>query len=1177
MFQRYPVFQNVSRFLLRACGLCRFSLIGRILAGLGFAFALLLGGQAAFAKTAGIQATEMPGFGRIILNFETETPAKMRVVNSVLIVEFAEPVKLNLDKIAEQLPNYVSIARLDPDGRSMRFGMTNRFNADMKPAGERIFIDILSTRWQGLPPPLPNDVVQDLARRARVAEEQLRKIASERERAAPRVLELNLGSTPTLKRATFTMQGHSGQGNPELARVEQTEKDGRITLTFDGKYIFEADKARAALAGLMEEIAVDKGGAALRLSFRPAKGLKVRGFKEDDSYSLDFTRQDGSAIDPFALAPSSAPAQQASLQQGMKPEKLLPLMTDMPAPSAPESAKMPDAKPDVPNTAQAQPATGFTPKAIAMAGDAPISLSFEKGSVPEAFAIRLNNLRDSPIAVLQRREAVIILIETGDKPVAPVISPELASALEAVDVRHIRHASVIRLVPKTKGRIWLVQQGEDILIRQENTIVPPDFFVGAQIPLKREFDTTGREILDAQVGDAGLLHWIDDPASGQRMAVVPISRGAKSSQKGQVFVEFSVEPTLAGFALLPLDEAVTLQRRADVLRIGHEIRLTFSPAEASRTVEQVLRKPLLIDLEAWSTDIKGIPRETERKLMRNAAESPKDQRSAARLRLARFYMAQGFFPEANVVLDVLAADDHAEGMGKAVVFHKALVNALMGRTVDAQRLLNEPTLAIEPEQVLIQAVVDAKALRPIQAVQNFKRAADVLTRYPERLQAEFRRLAIEAGIAAEDAGFSREQLLAYEELDAELRPAHIQQLMAAKLAELQGRPADAYTAYVQAASTNDPQVEAEARFGRTVTGLAEGKITPDEARTEFETLSVIWRRGEVEVKSLAKLGEIYVAEGRWRDAFLAAQRATAILPDHPLTRTMEDAMARRFENLFLDQAEDKLSKVEALALYQEFRSLVPPGRRGDEIARRLADRLHDLDLVAEAAEILEHQVNHRLEGVAKSTVAARLGLLYLQNHQPLQTLATLRQSRLANVPPDLRRARAMLEARALSEVQRTDLAIEILANETGDDIERLRADIHWKGKNWREAGEGYERLLGDSWQGNESLSPEQRLDALRAGLAYVLGGERLSNNRLRGKFLPKMTKSEDAGAFNLLTQDNLSNPQAFREAARAIISADTMSAFLASYRKRFPETSGVARPTRRAGEQATAPTPPARG
>jgi len=342
-------------------------------------------------------------------------------------------------------------------------------------------------------------------------------------------------------------------------------------------------------------------------------------------------------------------------------------------------------------------------------------------------------------------------------------------------------------------------------------------------------------------------------------------------------------------------------------------------------------------------------------------------------------------------------------------------------------------------------------------------------------------------------------------------------------------------------------------------------------------LTAIWRGTETEVKSLARLGEIYAGEGRWREAFLASRRATGLMPNHPVTRLLEEAMGRRFESLFLDAEQQKISKVEALAIYQEFRSLIPPGRRGDEIARRLADRLFDLDLVNEAAAILEHQVKHRLEGVARSIVATRLAVMHLQNRQPVKALTVLGETRLSSLPPELKRARTLLEARALGEVFRTGLAIELLANETGSDVERLRADINWKGKAWREAGESYERLLGDAWQHEEALTDQQRLDVLRAGLAYVLAEEAMSLDRLRSKYLPKMAKTSDAGAFNMIALENYSNPQGFREAARQVVNADTLTEFLASYRKRYPETGSEVRPVRSVSDQRQSSLPQATG
>ena len=84
---------------------------------------------------------------------------------------------------------------------------------------------------------------------------------------------------------------------------------------------------------------------------------------------------------------------------------------------------------------------------------------------------------------------------------------------------------------------------------------------------------------------------------------------------------------------------------------------------------------------------------------------------------------------------------------------------------------------------------------------------------------------------------------------------------------------------------------------------------------------------------------------------------------------------------------DDMQPVDALGMFYEFRELTPIGRRGDEMIRRLADRLVAVDLLDQAAELLQYQVDKRLEGAARAQVAARLAMVYLTNRKPDRAIA----------------------------------------------------------------------------------------------------------------------------------------------------------------------------------------------
>ena len=70
--------------------------------------------------------------------------------------------------------------------------------------------------------------------------------------------------------------------------------------------------------------------------------------------------------------------------------------------------------------------------------------------------------------------------------------------------------------------------------------------------------------------------------------------------------------------------------------------------------------------------------------------------------------------------------------------------------------------------------------------------------------------------------------------------------------------------------------------------------------------------------------------------------------------------------------------------------------------RRLADRLVSVDLLDQAAELLQYQVDNRLQGAARAQVATRLAVIYLMNRKPDKAQAVLRATRTADLSNELR-------------------------------------------------------------------------------------------------------------------------------------------------------------------------------
>ena len=294
-----------------------------------------------------------------------------------------------------------------------------------------------------------------------------------------------------------------------------------------------------------------------------------------------------------------------------------------------------------------------------------------------------------------------------------------------------------------------------------------------------------------------------------------------------------------------------------------------------------------------------------------------------------------------------------------------------------------------------------------------------------------------------------------------------------RLMEGLGRLAEASTLYRAASDAPDRPVAVRAKLREIALRQSIGDMKRDEATAALESLTTSWRGDETETEALQLLSRLYVEDNHYRDAFQVMRTALVVYPRSEITRHIQDEAAGAFERLFLDGKGAAMSPIDALSLFYDFRDLTPVGRRGDEMIRKLADRLVSVDLLDQAAELLQHQVDNRLQGAARAQVAMRLAVIYLMARKPDRAIQALRSSRSADLPNEMRNQRLLLEARAQSDVGRPELALEVIAGMQGQEVDRLRADILWKARRWRDAAEQIEKIYGERWSDFQCRLPSR--------------------------------------------------------------------------------------------------------
>jgi tetratricopeptide (TPR) repeat protein len=509
------------------------------------------------------------------------------------------------------------------------------------------------------------------------------------------------------------------------------------------------------------------------------------------------------------------------------------------------------------------------------------------------------------------------------------------------------------------------------------------------------------------------------------------------------------------------------------------------------------------------------------------------------------------------VLDAALAEEKPTQEDPSPLVMRAAANIMLGRVDAAQKDLANPVVGNQNDAPLWRALALSRRAKWVEARDGFRNVEGALGALPLELQRIVLKDALRANVEVGDFPGAAARLNDFKTIGISTEVEPEVSVLTGRLAERAGRTQDALAAYRFAAGSTDRPAAAQARLRETALRYAQGDLKKTEVIEALELLTTGWRGDETEVEALQTLARLYTEEDRYRDAFHVMRVVLTAYPDSPHTRGIQDAAAKSFDGLFLAGKADALPAIDALSIFYDFRDLTPIGRRGDEMIRRLAERLVSVDLLDQAAELLQYQVDNRLQGAARAQVATRLAVVALLNHKPDKAQAVLRATRTADLANEIRIPRLLIEARALSDLGRHDFALEVIAGIDGRESLRLRADIYWAARNWQKAAEHIELLYGDRYKSFEPLSDAERMDVLRAGVAYVLADDKIGSGRLRGKYAAKMADGPDRGAFDLVTGGIGANGAEFREVARVVAKSDTLSGFLRDLKARYPEMSGA--------------------
>lgn len=1070
------------------------------------------------AERIGVRAWAHPGYGRIVFDWPRVVAHEARLEAGVLRISFAEPMTAGFAAVMRNLEGYVSDIALDAAGKTVTARLKGSYRLRAFTSGSKVVVDLLRD----------NEVAA--REKGKKAEEQkARALAPVMSRAAAPALRPPMklvrppappaiggpGRTPApapdsraVARPAPVALPIRVDRRPEFGRLvfEWPSKTGftvnrrgqKVTIQFDAPAQVDTGALQRSLPRQIEAAAVRPSAAGLALELNVPADAQLRYFHSGSHVMFDVvTRIEQSRAEPGT--PAAPPSRAAGGQDE--------------APAAADTRKLP-------------------PPQL-------VSVEAEREGVQATISF---NWREAVNAAVFKRGTVLWVVFDRrarlDLAAVRIVGRSLFETVEQQQASS--DISVVRLpmtmayetAVRRKGTIWIVEIGP---------VLPAD---AEELPLQIERrHGEGTSVLVGASKAAPVIPLVD-PDIGDTIFVVPSGAPGGVMPALRRFPEFELLESANGVAVRPLDERVRVASSAEGVRIFRTGGLTVSDplvfAKASK--DGVEKAPKLLDFSAWQYGPAEDFQKIEHELLQYVTEPGGLKRSAARLGLARFYVAHGMAAEALGVIGAMLREDPAMLRDAGVRALRGVARCLVGHYADAAADLQHPTLRDELQVNPWRAAIAVARGDWRRAHRLFEGTDQIFNAYPTRFAMHFGLLATEAALAVGDLDAAAIRLNVLDATPATGAQLDYAAYLRGHLLKKQGEVEKAIELWTAVIAMGDRPSRAKASLALVNAQLETSTITSPAAIERLEQLRFAWRDDVFEFDLLHRLGQLYAESKDFRNALITLRQAATYFKDIEGAGALVDEMRTLFKKFYLDGDADALPPVVALGLFNEFRELTPSGEEGDLMYRKLADRLVSVDLLAEAAELLEHQVQFRLEGEARLRVATRLAEIRLMNDDPAAALTALATDVKGKVPEDLADRRLRLKARALTENGDLQQALALLGDNRTDEGQLLKAQILWRSGEWQQAAHTLARITAPFHE--DTLGTRETELLLRRAVALSLAGDQPGIDYLRERFGPAMAKTGRAAAFDAVVGRKPVDTEDYAVLARQAAELDTFTAFM---------------------------------
>ncbi len=995
---------------------------------------------------------------------------------AVVIARLSESINADISVLTEQAGQYVAMARLDPDGRTLRLALNQALDTRVSISHNVIAIDLAPEGTAPLP-----DVISAYERARRIEAEAAAAAAeAEAVQAAadavlpPLPVSLRVGEASEYTRIAFQW--------PEAVTYALEQVDGRAVLRFSRRAEIDLTSLRADPPRFVDVVTQieDEDGFVLALAL--AGNAEARVWSDEPGRVVLDVAPANAGVENVLAALGEYAASQSQTSVAEEPDE-----DEAEETRQPEQVERPDPVPP----------SGIVPVQVRVDGS-DLALTFPWANLPGS-------------AVFRRGDALWVVFDAA----ADIDADEIAAARS----RHVRGYDVVRgpdysalrinapgstqADVRAAGSSWTV-------ILAESLDEPP-----RAVRLARETGFRRPALLRFGMNGVRSALEVPDPVVGDRFLVLTADGEKRGVITPRRFAEAELLTSSHGVALLPFVDDLQLSVVAGGAELTRPGGMALSRA-ADPALAAGLDRPVTagyLDLERWRGGDNYLQ---ARDRIERAAMSldPESLLAFSRLQLAWELGNESLSLSNLAISERPTLADTAE-----VAALQGAANYMMGRYDDAAENFSHPALQNDPAAQPWRGLIAAQSGDWAEARRYFNAGNEAVFFFDPVWRSRISAWHALTVLRTNDIGAVDRLLEAAQAVPDDPEANAVTAFAAAGARAARGDIDGAIEAYRALESHEWTPIQARAIMERVRLATEHDRMDPAAAVDELEALRYRWRGDDIEVTAAARLGQVYADAGRFSEALDTMQQTRVRFPESPVSRQIGSEMQQLFRELFLEGRADQMDPLDALALWYEHQELTPMGPEGLRMARRIASRLIEIDLLEPAAELLEYQVYEdqiTMTGLGRAQVAADLARVQLMNNRPEAALRAIQSTRVARLPLELVEDRRLLQARALSDLGRTEHALELIANDRGPEIDQLRARIAWDARSWADAGRRYEALLGDRWRDTAEMDDGEAHNVLRALIAYALAGDNAGMERIEARYGPAMAATRHASAFSMV-------------------------------------------------------------